>query len=282
MVGVGPLRDTENVLWGFSNMFKKVLIAALAVVVGLAVVRSTWIGSHLRLKCSNARHWMEAQIPPEQEINRLRMELANLAREDDRYYDKVARMAVDVDNREKALGKLRTNLTREEVRIRKLKGELTDGVEFVDLEGVRTNRSDLRNRAIAFKNAEENLKSKEANLEAKKRLLALERKKLSELRNKRDEMGTELQRLETALAEERQAQAASESTIDDSGYRQIRKDMDSVRDRINVLKKKRELKGEFAPAVETNKPSEQDVQADKYLDARFSDKKEEVSKKDEK
>jgi septal ring factor EnvC (AmiA/AmiB activator) len=263
-------------------MFKKVLIAALAVVVGLAVVKGTWIGSHLRLRCSNARHWMETQIPPEQEIARLRMELASLAKEDDKHYDKVARMAVDVDNQEKSLGTLRTKLTREEVRIRKLKSELGDGVDFVDFEGARVYRSDLRNKAIAFKNAEENLKSKDASLEAKKRHLALERKKLAELGNKRAEMATELQRLETALAEERQAQAASESTIDDSSYRQIRKDMDSVRDRINVLKKKRELRGEFAPAVETNKPTEQDVQADKYLDTRFSDNKEVVSKKSEK
>jgi len=263
-------------------MFKKVLIAALAVVVGLAVVKGTWIGSHLRLRCSTARHWMETQIPPEQEINRLRMELVNLAKDDDLAYDKVARMAVDVENREKALAKQRTNLTREEARIRKIKGELGDGAEFVVFEGSRVTRSDLRNLAISFKNAEENLKSKEGSLEARKRHLALEQKKLSQLRNKRDEMATELQRLETALAEERQAQAQSESTIDDSGYRQIRKDMDSVRDRINVLKKKRELKGEFAPPVETNKVTEQDVQADKYLDARFSDKKEDVSRKDEK
>jgi chromosome segregation ATPase len=263
-------------------MFKKVLIAALAVVVGLAVVKGTWFGSHLRHQVCDMVKSVKNSVPPEEEIGRLRMELANLAREDDRYFDKVARLAVDVDNLEKKVGKLRTNLTREEVRIRKLKGELTDGAEVVVVEGARVSRSDLRNSAIAFKNAEDNLKSKEANLEARKRLLALERKKLSELRNKRDEMSTELQRLETALAEERQAQAASESTIDDGNYRQIRKAMDSVRDRINVLKKKRELRGEFSPATETNQPSEQDVQADKYLDARFSDKKEDVSKKDEK
>jgi hypothetical protein len=79
--------------------------------------------------------------------------------------------------------------------------------------------------------------------------------------------------LETALAEERQAQATSESTIDDSNYRQIRKDMDSVRDKINVLKKKRELRGEFQPAADPTKVTEHDTQADKYLDARFGDKK---------
>jgi len=263
-------------------MFKKVLIAALAVVVGLAVVKGTWIGSHLRLRCNGVRTWVSERVPPDQEIARLRMELANLAREDDKFFDKVARMAVDVENAEKALGKVRTRLSQQEKRIRKLKGDLTENVEFVEFNGFRYTRADLRNEAVAFKNAEENLKSQEANLEARKRHLALERKKLSELKNKREEMATDLQKLETALAEERQAQAASESTIDDSNYRQIRKDMDSVRDKINVLKKKRELKGEFQPPVDTSKATEQDAQADKYLEARFSDKKEQVSKKTEK
>jgi len=262
-------------------MCKKVLIAALAVVVGLAVVKGTWIGSHLRLKASNVRNWVQNRVPPEQEIARLRMELANLAKEDDKHYDKVARMAVDVDNQEAELAKFRTNLSREEARIRSLKGELSD-VEFVVLkDGTRYTRTDLRLNAVAFKNAEDNLKSKEASLAAKKRHLALERKKLAELRIKREEMATDLQKLETALAEERQLQAASESTIDDSNYRQIRKDMDSVRDRLNVLKKKRELRGEFAPTVDP-KAAEQDTQADKYLETRFGEKKEDVSKKGDK
>jgi len=262
-------------------MFKKVLIAALAVVVGLVVVKSTWLGSHVRLRCNSARNWIESQVPPEQEISRLRMELGNLGKEDDKHYDKVARMAIDVENREKKLAELRTNLTRQESRIRRLKSELSD-VEFTRLEdGVRYTKSDLRNDAIAFRNAEDNLKTQEANLEARKRHLALERKKLAELGNQRATMATELLRLETALAEERQAQAASESTIDDSSYRQIRKDMDSVRDRINVLKKKRELRGEFQPNAPTSKASELDVQADKYLDARFGPSKE-VARKNEK
>jgi len=264
-------------------MFKKVLIAALAVVVGLAVVKGTWIGSHLRMRCNSVRTWVSERVPPEQEIARLRMELANLAREDDKFFDKVARLAVDVDNAEKAIGKVRTKLSQQEARIRKLKGELTEGVVFVELNnGVKYTRADLRNDAVAFKNAEENLKSQEASLEARKRHLALERKKLSELKNKRAEMATDLQKLETALAEERQAQAASESTIDDSNYRQIRKDMDSIRDKIQVLKKKRELRGEFQPAVDTEKATEQDTQADKYLDTRFGDKKVDVSQKNDK
>jgi len=254
-------------------MFKKVMIATLAVVFGLAVIKGTWLGSHLRMRIAKARHWVEARVPPEQEIDRLRMELANLAREDDKHFDKVARLAVDVDNAEKKIADLRTNLSKQEARIRHLKGEL-EGAEFVTVTGgTKYTRNDLRRDAVAFKNAEDNLKSQEKTLEARKSLLSLERKKLAELKNKRDEMATELQKLETALAEERQAQAASESTIDDSGYRQIRKDMNSIRDKINLLKKKRELRGEFQPQIDSTKVTEQDAQADQILETRFGDNK---------
>jgi len=246
-------------------MFKKVMIATLAVIFGLAVIKGTWLGSHLRMRLAKARHWVEARVPPEQEIARLRMELANLAREDDKHFDKVARLAVDVDNHEKKLIQLRTSLSMEEVRLGRLKGDL-ENVEFVIVDGgAKYTRADLRLAAIAYKNAKDNLKSQEDTLEARKRLLGLERKKLAELKNKRDEMATELQKLETALAEERQAQAASESTIDDGSYRQLRKDMDSVRDKINVLKKKRELRGEFQPQIDPGKTTEQDAQADAIL-----------------
>jgi len=260
-------------------MFKKVMIATLAVVFGLAVIKGTWLGSHLRMRLAKARNWVESRVPPEQEIARLRMELANLAREDDKHFDKVARLAVDVDNAEKNIAKLRTNLNKQEVRIRQLKSDL-EGAEFVTVDGgARYTRADLRIDAVAFKNAEDNLKSQEATLEARKRLLGLERKKLADLKNKRDEMATDLQKLETALAEERQVQAASECTIDDASYRQLRKDMDQVRDKINVLKKKRELRGEFQPALDQTKVTEQDTQADKYLDTRFSTKKDVASDK---
>jgi predicted nucleic acid-binding Zn-ribbon protein len=266
---------------GFSIMFKKVLIATLAVVVGLAVIKGTWLGSTLCMKFRKASTWVKNQVPPEQEIQRLRMELSNLAREDEKHFDKVARLAVDVDNAEKAVTRLRTNIEKQEGVILKRKADLADA-EFVKVDGVKYTKTDLRLDAIAFKNAEENLKSQEARLDAQKRLLTLERKKLGELKNKRDEMATELQKLETALVEERQAQAASESTIDDSSYRQIRKDMNSLRDKIEVLKKKRQLRGEFQPTVDATKPTEQDVQADKYLETRFGGKKEVVSEKSDK
>ena len=253
-------------------MCKKVLIAALAVVVGLAVVKGTWIGSHLRLNVSKARAWAKQQVTPEQEIARLRMELRNLEQDDDKHYDKVARMSVKVANLEREVNRLKANLGKQETRISKLRDELTGGTEFVVHDGSKYTKDDLRTDALAFKSAEESFKSKESNLNAQKKHLALETKKLTELRTTREQMGTELQKLETALAEERRAQAASESTIDDSGYQKLNKDMQSVRDRIEILKKKRELRGEIRTTGNDEQSKQRDQSADKYLESRFGKK----------
>ncbi len=253
-------------------MCKKVLIAAVAVVVGLAVVKGTWIGSHLRYQANKARAWARSQVTPEQEIARLRMELRGLEQDDDKFYDNVARMSVAVEKLQKEVNRMQTNLQREEKRITDLRGQL-GGKEFVVYDGSKYNKDDLRDDALKFKAAEERFQTKEAYLKAQEKHLALERKKLTELRTTREKMATELQRLETALAEERNAQAASESTIDDSKYQQLRKDMDSVRDRIEVLKKKRQLRGELRITTNDEQTKQRDEAADKYLESRFGGNK---------
>ena len=92
-------------------------------------------------------------------------------------------------------------------------------------------------------------------------------------------MLNELQRLETALAEERQAQAASRSTIDDAGYLKIQADMESVRDRIEILKESRKLRGELHVPQAGDRRSQQTSDADRFLEARFGDAPKEVAGK---
>jgi chromosome segregation ATPase len=263
--------------WGFSKMCKKIVIAALAVGLGLAVVRGTWVGSHLRWKANKVFNSVKHSVPPEQEIARLRMEVHNLGRDDDRHYDKVARMMVAVDKLDGDVKDLRAKLKKEEARLAKLHTDLAGEKTFVIHGERRYTKDNLRAEALAFKTAEENLKSKEANLDAQRMHLSLEHKKLTELRTVREQMATELQKLETALAQERHAQAASESTIDDSGYRRLRKEMDSVKERIEVLKKKRELRGELNITTRNDQAAERDSKADKFLDERFGNKAKEVA-----
>jgi len=101
----------------------------------------------------------------------------------------------------------------------------------------------------------------------------MNRKKLAELKLVRQQMKTELERLETALAQERQNQAMEQNTLDDASYQKLRKDVDSVRDKMEVLKQKRVLKGEVdGPVRADEQRKEQEAAIDRFLNERFSDK----------
>src|SRR5262249_12084300 len=155
---------------------------------------------------------------PEDEIARLRMELGNLARQDDRYLDKVAALDGEVKGLRQDVEARKDNLTKLEKRIRALRGELANKAEFIVYADQRFSRDEAQrwfDRDVdTFRIAEEALKSKEKSLQAKEKLLRMEFDKLSKLQAEREKMAADLQTLETQLAEERQAQAASESTID--------------------------------------------------------------------
>jgi septal ring factor EnvC (AmiA/AmiB activator) len=266
-------------------MFKKVLIAAVAVVLGLWLVGGTWIGSHICLKANRVRNWVKDRVPPEQEIARLRMELDNLGKDDEKHFDQVARQKIDVSRQDRSVETLKKDLARRENDIRDMRAALAATGENVPFNGKKYERTDLleqvRLDARAFQADEETLKCREEKLKAMKRNLSINLKKLNDLKVVRQQMATELSKLETALAEERQVQAEANSTLDDAGYQRIRKDMDSVRDKIEFLKTKRELKGEASngPVRTTEKQRAEEVKIDKYVETRFGSNKEVVSEK---
>jgi hypothetical protein len=166
-------------------MCKKVtLVAALAVVAAVVVIGGRKLTSYCRYGQEQARTWFERNIPPEQEIARLRMELNNLARDDGRYFEKVARQGVEVEKMEKRVASLREKLTAEEGRIRAMKNSLVGEGEFVSYNGGRYSRTnlqaELRVSAGRFQAEEATLQSMQDQLSAKKQAYELNRKKLSE------------------------------------------------------------------------------------------------------
>lgn len=253
-------------------MYKKIGIAVLAVVLGLIVVKRTWIGSHLRLALQDARGWMKKQVTPEQELARLRMELKDLEKQDDKQYERVAKMSLEVEKMEAKVKALQAGLDKEKTRLRDLQIKFTDNTKFVLHKGEEYTRHDLRKDALAYDRVRDIVASKARTLAAKKRQLALEAKKLDGLKKTREAMAAELERLATALAEERQAQAENECCVDEREHLKFKKDLDSLSDRIKIMTKKRELKGQVKPVNETRN-KEEDAKADKILDSLGKDNK---------
>jgi hypothetical protein len=261
------------------DMLKKVVIAVVAV--GLSLLAVNFVApkavSYLCLVVEQAQQSAQDAIPPEQEIGRLKMELENLSKEDERHFHKVATQIVEVQNLEKQVASMKERNDKDAAVLKARFVALESKDKFVTYEGTKYDRSqfqdELRAAGARFQVDEQLYKSKAEQLSLRKKNLDMNRKKLAELKLVRQQMKTELERLETALAQERQNQAMEQNTLDDASYQKLRKDVDSVRDKMEVLKQKRVLKGEVdGPVRADEQRKEQEAAIDRFLNERFSDK----------
>jgi peptidoglycan hydrolase CwlO-like protein len=255
-------------------MCKKLLIAAIALAVGVGVVSGTRLGSHIRLKWHKAQQWAHEQVPLESEIERLKMEVANLSREDDRYYDQVARQKLQVEKLRAQVAKNQEKLASRETEIKALREALSEGGEFVVYNGTRYSRkeaeADVKLEATAFLADEKILKADQDNLRILEETLAANKSKLDSLSLKRKEMQATLLVLERELAQQRLKEQTS-LTVDDSRYNRVSKQIEEARERLELQRTKGELRGDSAKgpirAAEEKKAKEQ--QLNKAIEERF-------------
>jgi septal ring factor EnvC (AmiA/AmiB activator) len=232
-------------------MFKKVLIASLAVVVGLAVIANTRLGSHARLWLRGMKTSMAKQIKPEREIQRLRMEVERLEQQDKVYFDKVATQRV-------AVRELEAKLTKDQEALAVLKTRLTDlralvkdagnsEGQKVSYKGIDFTLAKVKQQIDLdwdrYQPLKGSVESQEAYLATLKKALAQNEEKLFSLEKTRKEMLTQLQNLENELTELRQAKAGQAGVISDQGYDRVQRDINAVKQRLEVEKEKHKLIG---------------------------------------
>jgi phage shock protein A len=256
-------------------MCKKLLIAVLAVVVGVGVVSSTRLGSHIRLWWSKSSTWAKEQVPLESEIERLRMEVSNLSQEDDRYYDQVARQQRQVLKLREKVTKQRDALAKQEDYIKAMRAALArEEGAYVSFNGSRYDRTraeaDVRNEAARFLADEKIVKADEDNLAILEQTLATNKTELASLGLKRKQMEADLLILERELAQQR-LKDQSNLVVDHGRYGKVAKEIEEVRERFAVLKTKSDLRGETAKgsirAEEERKAAAQKL--DQAIEARF-------------
>jgi hypothetical protein len=257
-------------------MCKKLLITALAVVVGLAVLNGTKLGSLLRYKFQKAGEALQDQIPPETEIGRLRMELDQLAREDERYYDQVARQVQEVKKLRDRVTTDRTALAKREGEIRGMREALAnEEATFVSFNGERYPRKDvetqLRLDARKFLADEKAVKADEEHLQLLEETLAINKTKLNDLVVRRKEMAARLQTMEKELAKER-LQAQSQMNVDGGAYGKLNKEIDALESRFEINKTKRELRGDSSqgPIRAAEEKKAEEAKLDKEINDRFA------------
>jgi hypothetical protein len=258
-------------------MLKKILIGlAIALAAGLAL-KYTWAGSHVRLSIQKWAKAAKKAVPLEREIERLQMELSQLSSQDERFLDKVAHQALAVEKLETQIAHLKKDLAQREAQVRAMHVALATKDAQVVYNGERYSRDlmeqQLKLDFLALEADEQVLQSRTEHLLELKKSLTMNRRKLSDLKLQRERMATELQRLETAVAVERRIKQEEEATIDDSEYAKLSSEIAQVRDQVQLLKMKRELRKEMGegPVRAQERQREEEAKLLQRMAQRFAD-----------
>jgi DNA repair exonuclease SbcCD ATPase subunit len=246
-------------------MCKKFLIAGVAVILGLVVVRNTEVGSHLRALWRDAKATVRNSVPIPNEIERLRAEIDRLDNVYRTQFSPVAEQMVALEKLKKEIAQIEKKLTNEHADILTMKKDLESGASKITYGDVTYTRArveaDLDRRFEAYKACEAGLKAKQNLLEAKEEKLSTAMKRLEEMKNAKSELQAELARLENEYEKVRLAQEQSDLKIDDSELARIKTSMADLRERVDVERKKCELAGQFltSPVKVASKAEKRDL-----------------------
>ncbi|MFQ3652503.1 MAG: hypothetical protein SNJ75_19480 [Gemmataceae bacterium] len=226
-------------------MGKKILVGLAIALVGVMVVKYTWAGSHLRLSLQQWSQAAKQAVPLERELERLQMEVNQLASHDERFLDKLARQAQSVTKLQASVDQLKGRIAKREQEIRTMHQALAGDDTQVVYQGQRYPRSEMEEQLrldfLALEADEQLLDSRIKHLIEMKKSLQLNEQKWKHAQLYRERLAAELQRLETALAAERRLQREKTDSLDDSPYRKLESEIEAFRDEIEVLKTKRQL-----------------------------------------
>ena len=232
-------------------MLKKVVIAGLAVAVGVAVL--AWISPPLfdwMVHQGKAlKEGAENSIPLEQRIDTLKDKLNDLKSNKSKYYDQAAKVSVDVDTLTADVAKETANLAVQWKKIDVMRGDLdTQKVSFT-YGGVDYKRGEvekqLKQDFESYKTAESALDAKKDLFSAKKQALDAARAQLANLESLNNEMEARLEQMKAELQRVRLREAQSGTKADDNDYANLKAEMDQVGGKIAEREKALDLHAEF-------------------------------------
>jgi chromosome segregation ATPase len=226
-------------------MCKKLLIAAVAVVIGLVVVRNTRVGGYLRVWKDRCAHWAEKQVTPEMEIARLRGDLDRLDLDVKMQYSGISEETVLVEELQADVTALEEKLAAKRKRILTMKEDLSKDTKFIVYGGKEFSharvKAELRRDFAAFKSLEKQLAAQKKLLAARENGLNQAREQLAGLESTRDNLRVKLAELEADLKTLRVAQTRSPIAFDAGKLGSIKKGVADLERRLKIETKKFQL-----------------------------------------
>jgi chromosome segregation ATPase len=255
-------------------MLKKLLIAVVAVAVGLTVVKSTKLGGLIRVKWNEATAWCAKQVPVETEIARLRDELSRLGNDTKTHYSAVAEEMVKVENLKKDISEGEGRLAQQKKKVTAFRDALNEGGnQRVSINGDLYSRSRVEKQLARdfnlYKTSEAELAQKRKLLESRQECLAKAKEQLAAMQDARRDLEVQLSQLEAEYNTLKVAQTRSKFNLDDSALSKVKEGVAALRDRIDAQSKIAALQDEFGdgpiPTPDTTKTKDLLKQIDDHF-----------------
>ena len=240
-------------------MFKKILVVGAAGLLIAAVLTQTKVGKHLTRQWDRAEQYLENQVPPEEEIARIKKEVASLDRDIDKAKGDLALENVEVRELTEKVSELRarTEKSRSAVEARgRMVKEATD-TRFVKWDGrpIDFSRAKqmLAEEVKSHRNLEDQFRANEKMLAAHEQTRSLAEKHLQALISEKAQMESAVTDLEALIKQVKIEQVQSKYQNDGTRMARVKEDLAKLKKRIAVQREKLNLHKKWDPNSVENK-----------------------------
>jgi chromosome segregation ATPase len=265
-------------------MAKKLIIVALAVISIAIVLKKTDLGSHIKHWWRSTKEDVNSEVSLKWEIDRLKKDVEELSDEDAQLVNLIAKEDVEIRKLKKKLGEMEETQKKHREVVRDRVTTLQH-VQQTNPSKNTTNDERLLESAVAMaKRGDEAIASHKTLIASRENRAAALRQQREELYTTKQELLNKLADLEAQVVILQTEQMKSDDPADNSRVARVRKSIEEVDTRIQVEKRKREVRGELAPpekGISTPAPKKDVVKdALNYLDgdANNAEPKEKVQK----
>ncbi len=256
------------------SMVKKGLIGAALGAGALFLVFGTHAPSYVRTAFHKVKRDVKQSVPMPFDIERARDEITGLEPAIHENIEKLARAEAKVEDLDKEIGAIRTNMDGEKKTLLTLRKSLDTGeyrlaghsrIAYTEDEV----KADLARRYDSLKNQKNILIAKETTLKAKQSEVMAFRQQLDTMISEKKRLSTKLDEIEARLRQIEAAQAANQfQHIDGSALSRVKETVSDLEGRLKVMARTAEIEGHYA---ETGVPVISDPSRDvvKEIDNEF-------------
>jgi len=255
-------------------MCKKLVLAAVAILVGTAVVKHTSIGSLAQVWWHDAKQAVERQVPPEVQIKQLNVEVNKIDADIKRNLSNLAKQEVDTQKLDEDVAFLKESQATLKSEIAAMTKGLDTNTERVSIAGKEFRASYLARKldgaVQTYERKKAELKSKEKLLTTKRDALEAAHARIGEMRDQKEQLRVTVANLETRLQLARLNATRNHATVDfdDSQVAKCNQLASEISQRLAVDEKTIELNSQYGygptqPKVEEANPTAEVLKAAK-------------------